>query len=70
MHINDTVIYFDPLTADQPITQSDAGDTSGDATGTQVGTQIHLIIHLQLLSRSARLMHILKCHFQSAFNRS
>lgn len=39
MHINDTVIYFDPLTAGQPITQSDAGDTSGDATGTQVGTQ-------------------------------
>ncbi len=40
MHINDTVIYFDPLTANQPLDQSDtsASDTTAGDTGTQVGT--------------------------------
>ncbi|HIU46705.1 MAG TPA: preprotein translocase subunit YajC [Candidatus Fimadaptatus faecigallinarum] len=40
MHINDTVIYFDPLTANQPLDQSNtsASDTTADDTGTQVGT--------------------------------
>lgn len=40
MHINDTVIYFDPLTANQPLDQSDtsASDTNAGDTGTQVGT--------------------------------
>ena len=48
MHINDTIIYFDPLTAGQPIDESGAtGDaTTGDATGdtttgdTTTGTEV------------------------------
>ena len=40
MHINDTVIYFDPLTANQPLDQSDT--SASDTTAGDTLSLIHI----------------------------